>query len=106
MKPHRQCQRRHARRRAWQRFGLRLTAAMLDEIAAAIERGELALVARQPSGTMVYRLRIDRPDARGHGRSCKVVFDPRTRSVVTFLHDRPPPKRVRARAEAPHVQPA
>ena len=79
---HRHACRRHAFRRAWQRYGLALGAADLAALEARIAAGKARLVRRDPDGSGVYRLR-----ARAGGRAIYIymVYDPGLERVVTFL---------------------
>lgn len=81
---HRRAMRAHAKTRAAERFGVLLSRRSLVEIVAMIEAGELALIQTLAHGRNVYRMTVDES-----GRTCRVVYDARARSVVTFLWDAP-----------------
>jgi hypothetical protein len=76
---HRRAMLRHARRRAWQRYGLALAQPDLHELASAIERKRTPrLLWRQDDGRVVYRLRWRK-------RWLIVVYDTEHAAIVSFL---------------------
>jgi len=70
--------RRHALRRAWDRYGLVIGAKELAALEARIAAGKMRLLRRHPDGVGVYRLRY-------RGRRLYLVYDPALERVVTFL---------------------
>lgn len=79
----RDAQRRHARRRALERYGLELGAGTRARILEAIHTGRSKLVQRQSHRVVVHDVKLD-------GRTVRVVYDKSRGELVTFLPaDRP-----------------
>jgi hypothetical protein len=78
--PKKRLERWHAITRARQRYGLHLTTADLDEVAADIQEGmiELRLVEEQSNRVVVY-------DCIIKGMDVRIVYDKMRKAVTSFL---------------------
>lgn len=73
-------QKRHARRRAYERFGVELTQNVIIPIRKAIEEGRAPLVHVQSNRVKLYLVDLA-------GRKALAVFDHTRRVIVTFLDE-------------------
>lgn len=73
-----EAERRHARRRAMERYGIELGPAGRAELVAAIRSGRSRLVVRQS-------LRVSVHDVPRDGGLVRVVYDRQRHEIVTFL---------------------
>lgn len=72
-------QRRHAQKRAAERFGLFLNRDQLNALVKQIQTGYALLVEKQSNRVSVWRVSL--PD----GGSANVVYDKQRHTIVTFL---------------------
>jgi hypothetical protein len=77
-------QRRHAKLRAQERYGLSLNRIDLREIAGLIQQGKAVFLRRQS-------LRVSHWLVEVGGKSARVVYDRKRKTVVTFLPAEPTP---------------
>jgi hypothetical protein len=76
-------QRDHARRRARERYGVDVPAALRDTLLAMIRKGQCTLVEKQSNRVSVFDIKHD-------GATYRVVYDRNTKELATFLpHDVP-----------------
>lgn len=73
-------QKRHARRRAYERFGVELTQNVVIPIRKAIEEGKAPLVHRQSHRVKLYMVELA-------GRPALAVYDHTRKVIVTFLDE-------------------
>lgn len=73
-------QKRHARRRAYERFGVELTQSVVVPIRKAIEEGRAPLLHRQSHRVGLYLVDLA-------GRKALAVYDRNRKVVVTFLDE-------------------
>ena len=79
-----QAERRHARRRAQERYGLEFNGTMNKAIIAQIQSGKATFVEKQSHRVSVWDVQIE------DGALARIVYDRERKQVVTFL---PMPKR-------------
>ena len=72
------CQRRHAKRRAQERYGLTLNRAELERLVRRIQHGEATVLERQSHRISVFGLIVQ-------GVSVRVVYDAKRKTIVSFL---------------------
>ena len=73
-----QNQRKHAKRRAFERFGLTLHADAQRQIVRSIQDREARLIRRQSRRVLVFEVEYD-------GRKLPVVYDCKRKTIVTVL---------------------
>ena len=71
-------QNRHAKRRALERYGLKLTTPALKKIVAQIRNGQAAFVESQSNRVKKFLVIVE-------GKEILVVYDNKRHTVVTFL---------------------
>lgn len=70
---------RHAKRRAWERFGWNLSDAELRGLANRVRRREASFVEKQSNRVSLF-------DLRYRGKTCRVAYDKSRQSILTFLN--------------------
>lgn len=72
-------QRKHFKRRLKERFGIYLANAQLDDLVARVQQGEGAFVERQSCRITVFDMEVE-------GQIARLVYDKRTKELVTAMH--------------------
>lgn len=78
MRSKRECERIHAKTRAYQRYGLILNREKLQAVVRDIKTGKATFVEKQSLRVSVFDVLIE-------GQMCRVVYDRHRHEVVTFL---------------------
>jgi hypothetical protein len=82
-------QRKHAKRRAQERYGLWLTDSQINSITQMIRTGQAVPVERQSRRVSIYDLKVARPqDLIGDNSEpvpVRVAFDYTRNEIITFL---------------------
>lgn len=74
-------QKKHAKRRAFERYGIVLNEDELKQIASYIRKGKADLIRKRSNRVSVYMV-------RWKDKSYPVVYDRLRRTIVTFLPER------------------
>lgn len=75
----RKAQQRHARRRASERLGVRLSKHDIAEICKQITSGKARLIEKQSNRVSVFEVMVA-------GQQTHAVYDRQRKTIVTFLH--------------------
>jgi hypothetical protein len=75
-------QRRHAKRRAAERYGLELNRHDMRTLVEQIQHGDAEFIERQSLRVSVWWVTVG-------GKRCRVVYDRLRKTIVTFLPEEP-----------------